>query len=414
MKPRRVVITGIGVVAPNGIGKEAFWEALVNGKSGIKKITLFDPRGLPSDVAGEVTDFDASLFLPRPYIKGRGRATHLGVAAAKMALEDSSVPPRPPIDLIVGMTFPAMDYVEDLVRQFEPSQGYRKDDLFRLYTSVSPNMVSMDIATICRTQGLRFTLSNACSSGALAIVEAFHRIREMKSEVCLVGGVDACLSYLSFAALIASGFHLVSDLPPEKQSRPYDKLRTVGVASEGAGFLVIEPLDSAKARNAPIYGEILGVAVSATTPGCEPSLLRSSLASSIKKSLENARVDPRGIDYICSHGPSLQLFDYVETLAFKDVFGKSAYSIPISSIKSMIGNPMAASGPLQVAAALLAGLHSLIPPTINLDFPDPLCDLDYVPHRSRVNKIATALVDSHGFDNVDASIVLRIGPDGET
>ncbi|MEM3434258.1 MAG: beta-ketoacyl-[acyl-carrier-protein] synthase family protein [Candidatus Methanomethyliaceae archaeon] len=409
MKPRRVVITGIGVIAPNGIGKEAFWDALVNGRSGIKKITLFEPKGLPSDVAGEVTEFDPAMFVPCRYVEQRGRATHLGVAAARMALEDSSVPPGTPIDMMVGMTFPAMDYVEELVKQFSTTGAYRKEDLFRLYTSVSPNMVAMDIAAVCGIEGLRFTISNACSSGALAIIEAFYRIRQGKSKICLAGGVDACLSYLSFAALIASGFHVVSDLPPEKQSRPYDRLRTVGVVSEGAGFMVIESLDHATARNASIYGEILGVAVSTSPPSCDPAVLRSGLAHCIKESLENAHVQLGAIDYICSHGPSLQVFDYIETLAFKDVFGSFAYCIPISSIKSMIGNPMAASGPLQVAAALLAAKHSLIPPTINLDFPDPLCDLDYVPHHPRANRIDIALVDSHGFDNVDASIVLGSG-----
>jgi len=406
MKPRRVVITGIGVVAPNGIGKDAFWDALVKGKSGIRRITLFDPEGLPSQVAGEVTEFDPVQFMPRQIVKERGRASHLAVAAARLALEDASIGRERRLDLFVGMTFPAMDYVNDLVASFHATKRFRGEDLFLLYNSVSPNTVAMDIAQVCELFGNRFTIANACSSGSIAVVEAFKNVRSARSEMCLAGGVDACLNYLAFAALIAAGFHVVSDLPPEKQSRPYDSLRTVGVASEGSCFLVMESFDNALARGARIYGEIVGVSISSSFPAADPSEIRERLASCIKSSIIQARLSPQDISYVCAHGPSLRTFDYLETLALKDALGPSAYRVPVSSIKSMIGNPMAASGPLQIATALIAGAEELIPPTINLEYPDPGCDLDYVPNVPRHNMVEYALVDSHGFDNVDVSIVL--------
>jgi 3-oxoacyl-(acyl-carrier-protein) synthase len=356
-----------------------------------------------------VSEFEAVEFMPSHVVRERGRASHLAVAAARLALEDAMIGRERRVDLFVGMTFPAMDYVNDLVAGFQASKKFRSEDLFLLYTSVSPNTVAMDIAEVCELSGHRFTIANACSSGALAVVEAFKNVRSSRSKICLAGGVDACLTYLAFAALIAAGFHVVSDLPPEKQSRPYDSLRSVGVASEGSCFLVIESFENAVARGAHIYGEILGASISSSSPVADASEIRQGLAGCIKRSMGQAGLSPQDISYVCAHGPSLRTFDYIETLALKDALGASAYRVPVSSIKSMIGNPMAASGPLQIAAALLAGAKDVIPPTINLEYPDPGCDLDYVPNVSRHNKVEYALVDSHGFDNVDVSIVLSTG-----
>lgn len=410
MRPRRVVITGMGVVAPNGIGKEAFWDALAKGRSGVRRITLFDTTGLPTDVAGQVPEFDPTMFMPERLVRERGRASHLGVAAAQLALSDAGLNPQQcsqdRIDLMVGMTFPAMDYVEQFVHQFAEDQRYLKQDLYLLYTSVSPNMVAMDIAATCGIRGDRRTIANACSSGTLAIAEGYERIRRGEFDICLAGGVDASLTYLGFAALIAGGFHLVSDLPPEKQSRPYDQFRTGPVSSEGAAILVLESLEHAVARGANPHAEILGAGVCSYPPNSHPDGIRQGLANAMESALKRAGLSPADVDYICAHGPSLLSVDYMETLAIKDVFGSGAYRVPVSSIKSTIGNPMSASGPLQVAAAILAMENSTIPPTINLENPDPLCDLDYVPGSPRRNRIEISLVDSHGFDNVDAAVVL--------
>ncbi len=409
MRPRRVVITGIGVVAPNGIGKDAFWDALVKGKSGIRKITLFDPEGLPTDIAGEVPSFDPCEFMPRSLAAQRGRASHLGVAAARLALLDAGLESAHGMGVYVGMTFPAMDYVNELVSRFSLRGSYVREELMLLYSSISPNIVSMDIANVCGTTGPRETVANACSSGSMAVRRAFEEIRFGRGEMHLAGGVDACLTYLGFAALIAGGFQVVSSLPPEEVSRPYDSNREGAVCSEGATILVLESLDHAVLRRARIYGEILAAEVYSYLPGSEPEAIRHGLAVSMSRCLAAAGLAPENVDYICAHGPSLPTVDVMETLAFKDTFGPVAYRIPISSIKSTLGNPMAASGPMQIAAALLSMRHSTIPPTANLHCPDPLCDLDYVPLKPRKGLINVAMVDSHGFDNVDATVLLSKG-----
>jgi 3-oxoacyl-[acyl-carrier-protein] synthase II len=414
VKPRRVVITGIGVVAPNGIGKDAFWEALYHGRSGVRHITLFDTTGLPTDIAGQVPDFDPTLFMPERLVKERGRASHLGVAAARLALLDAGIPepPKSELGIAVGMTFPAMDYFERHIRKLLRNGKYSEKDVQLLYTSASPNMVAMDISSVCGIKGPRVTIANACSSGTLAIMRAYEDIARGSYDCFIAGGVDACLTYLGYAGLIEGGFQVVAQGPPEAVSRPFDKFRMGGVASEGAAILVLEHLDHAVRRSATVYGELLGVGTNFGPSISTPESVSKGLARSMKLALRSARVAPCEVDYICAHGPSLPVVDHMETVAIKQVLGPSAYRTPISSIKSMIGNPMAASGPLQVAAALLCMQNSTICPTINLKHPDPVCDLDYVPEGPRKNSVKVAVVDSHGFDNIDVALVLSSAENG--
>lgn len=408
MKPRRVVITGIGVVAPNGIGKEAFWDALCHGRSGVRYITLFDTANLPTNIAGEVEGFDPYLFMPEHTVRERGRASHLGVAAARLALLDSGIsdPSRIPLGLAVGMTFPAMDYFERHLRKLLRNGAYSEKDVNLLYTSASPNMVAMDISSVCSTSGPRITIANACSSGSLALLRAFEEIRMGTVDLFLAGGVDAPLTYLGFAGLIEGGFQVVAEGPPEKISRPYDKYRRGAVCSEGSAFLLLEEQEHAFRRKARIYAEILSFGTNFGKPTSSPDAIRDGLRRCMNSAMSAARVAPCEVDYICAHGPSLPVVDHMETMAIKDVFGSHAFRVPVSSIKSMIGNPMAASGPLQAAAAALSIAHSTISPTINLDYPDPACDLDYVPDGPRKNKLEIVLVDSHGFDNIDVALLL--------
>lgn len=408
MKPRRVVITGIGVVAPNGVGKEAFWDSLYHGRSGVRYITLFDTTGLPTNIAGEVTDFEPTLFMPERFVRERGRASHLGVAAARLALLDAGLSEKPggEFGIAVGMTFPAMDYFERHIRKLLSNGKYSERDVQLLYTSASPNMVAMDISYVCGIHGPRLTIANACSSGALALVRAFEEIKSGALDLFLAGGIDASLTYLGFEGLIEGGFQVIAEGPPEKVSRPYDKYRTGAVCSEGAALLVLEEELHAIRRNANIYGEIKSIGTSFAPPNSSPDSIRKGLSFCMKSALFSANVSPCEVDYLCAHGPSLPVVDHMETLAIKDVFGPHAFRVPVTSIKSMIGNPMAASGPLQTAAALLSMTNSTIPPTINLEHPDPLCDLDYVPEGPRKNLLKIVLVDSHGFDNIDVAILL--------
>ncbi len=408
LKPRRVVITGIGVVAPNGIGKEAFWEALSQGKSGVREITLFDTKGLPTNIAGEVSGFDPTVFMPEQMVKQRGRASHLGVAAASLALQDAHVREslRKHLGIALGMTFPAMDYFERHIRKLLSNGAYSEKDVNLLYTSASPNMVTLDISVVCGLKGSRITIANACSSGMLALFKAYEEIRLGSSDLFLAGGVDGPLTYLGFAGLIEGGFQIVAEGPPQKVSKPYDKYRKGAVCSEGAAFLVLEEQAHAQRRGARIYAELAGFGASYGTQSSSPEAIRNGLRTAISSALSSSQIPPCEVDYICAHGPSLPVVDHMETLAIKDVFGSQAFRIPVSSIKSMIGNPMAASGPMQTAAALLSMANSTICPTINLEHPDPLCDLDYVPEGPRKNKLRIVLVDSHGFDNVDMALLL--------
>lgn len=411
MASRRVVITGIGVLAPNGVGKDAFWTALREGKSGVREITLFETTGLPTNVAGEVVDFEPRDFMPARLAKERGRTSHFAIAASRLAMEDAGLPPGhyapERVGLNVGMTFPAMDQVQyHIHRTFIAKGGELPREAYPMYTAVSPNMATLDITEVLGISGTRITLANACSSGALAIIHGYREIKAGKSEAYLAGGLDACLTYHMYAALIASGFQVVSSLPAEKISRPYDRKREGAICSEGAAFVVLEDLHCAERRGARPYAEILGSGESFERPSQREVAVRRGLARSMRLALDDAGLSPSDVDYVCSHGPSLIAVDEMETLAIKEVFGKAAYSIPVSSIKSMIGNPMAASGPMQVIAALMAMNHSVVPPTINLDFPDPVCDLDYVPNKARRNRVEISLVDSHGLDNMDVSIIL--------
>lgn len=402
------MITGIGVVAPNGVGKDAFWDALYHGRSGIRHITLFDTTGLPTDIAGEVAGFDPTLYMPEGLVRERGRASHLGVAAARLALVDAGImnPPQSECGIAIGMTFPAMDYFERHIRKLLKNGTYSEKDVYLLYTSASPNMVAMDISSVCGIRGPRLTIANACSSGALALASAFDEVRKGSVDLFLAGGIDASLTYLGFQGLIEGGFQVVAEGPPEKVSRPYDKYRKGAVCSEGAAVLLLEEEQHAIRRNAYIYAELKSVGTCFGTPTSSPEAIRKGLSSCMRSALFSAQVSPCEVDYICAHGPSLHMVDHMETLAVKDVFGSHAFRVPVSSIKSMIGNPMAASGPLQTAAALLSMANSAISPTINLEHPDPLCDLDYVADGPRKNQLNIVLVDSHGFDNIDVAILL--------
>ncbi len=411
---RRVVITGIGVISPNGIGKADFWTALKEGRSGVKEISLFDTKELPTNVAGEVSNFDAKDFVPKNMLHTRGRSSHFALATTLLALEDAGIPlasfGKRRSAVLLGTTFPAMDQFQDQIRALSSRGHYLSRDPFHLYTAASPNIMSMDIAEVFGFHGTRMTIANACSSGATAMKHAFRSIQRGSHDVALAGGVDACLDYFTYAGFIAAGFQVVSSFPPTKVSRPYDQYRAGAVCSEGAALVVIEELDFALTRGATIYGEILGAGESFQIPNHGEFAIRAGLAESMRLALEDAALATTEVDYICSHGPSLVKVDEMETLAIKDVFGSRAYAVPISSIKSMIGNPMAASAPMQVVACLLALNHSVVPPTVNLDFPDPKCDLDYVPNLARRNSVQNCLVDSHGMDNIDLSVVLTRRP----
>ena len=402
------MITGVGVVAPNAIGRSAFWDALKEGRSGIKKITLFDTSSLASHYGGQVPEFDPSEFLPKKRAPELGRSAVLSLYASLLALDDSGFDHGPARGsqrkgVAVGIVFPATDLFFHLLQK---PKGYA-EDWHSTYSGVSSNVSVMEIIEATGFGDSAITINTACTSGLNAIGHAFREIQKGAADIYLAGGTDATLNAMIFAGLISSGLQTTDSLPPEKLSRPFDKRRSTGIVSEGACILVVEDAEQALKRGAPIYAEIRGYgSVGKTFAPDYAQAVRKGMATAMQLALNEAEALPEDVDFISAHAPSHRLLDAAETLAIKDVFGRHAYTIPVSSIKSMVGNPMASSGPMQIAGSLLAINQSIISPTVNLDNPDDDCDLDYVPNLYRLNKVDRSLINSHGVDGSDASILI--------
>jgi 3-oxoacyl-[acyl-carrier-protein] synthase II len=426
---RRVVISGIGVVAPNGVGKDAFWSGCVEGHSGIGPIRSFDSSNHPIQIAGEVHNFDPEPFLPakfRKSVKVMGRAARFGVGAAGLAMRDSGLnqdvldPEK--LGVVVGTGVIPMDLGElapMLARAcqadgvFDPSRlanpANPDASLFPFWLlKYLPNMVAAHISMAFNCQGPNNTVVTACVAGTQAVGEAYRLVSRGDADVMLAGGADSRIDPLMLLAYTALGtLSKQSDLAPEERSRPFDRLRDGFVISEGAAVLVLEEYERAKARNAPIYAEVLGWgssfdAYSVTKPDPEGR----GGARAIQSALAEARVDHRDIGYINAHGTSTKLNDAMETAAVKRVFGETAKRVQLSSIKSMIGHSIGASGAIE-AAALAMSLHTQVyPPTINLTNPDPACDLDYIPNTAREGKVRYGLSTSFGFGGQNGALVM--------
>jgi len=407
MKPRRVVITGIGVVAPNGIGKDAFWDALVKGRSGISRITSFDASDLPTQIAGEVRDFDPSNFIPGERWKTMSRQNQLAVAAATLAVEDAKFWDTIGLQrgsCFIGTSNPSYDLIEGEFFKFTGPQGLSCAYPWAL-KAIDPFSSCSAISLLTGLSEGSTTFSTSCTAGLNSIGHAFWQIRNGKLDIALAGSVDAAIFPITFLFFCAANIMSKRNDSPEAASRPFDRDRDGGVLSEGAAILVLEEADLAMRRGARIYAEILGYGE--TAKSVEPSNLKEALVCSMRSALRDASVSPGEIDYVCAHAPSDPVTDAVETAAIKEVMGRHAYMCAVSSIKSMIGNPQSAAGPLQAAASALALSTGTIPPTINLDAPDPQCDLDYVPWHARRSNAQFAIVNSHGINGTDASLVLK-------
>lgn len=426
---RRVVVTGLGVVAPNGVGKDEFWDACVNGRSGVRQIESFDASTFPIKIAGEVRDFDPGPFIPdsmRKSLKVMGRAARFGVGAAGLALQDSGIsmenenPER--VGVVVGTGIVPVDVPElmpllsrivtedgtfDLAR-LDPNNS---TPLFPLWLlRLLPNMIGAHISMMFNAQGPNSTVTTACVAGTQAVGEGFRLVARGDADVVIAGGSDSRLDPLLLMAYTALGtLSRRTDLPPEQVSRPFDRMRDGFVLGEGAGMLVLEDLDRARRRGAKVYAEVLGFGSSFDAYSViKPDPEGKGAARAIRNALEEARVDPSEIGYINAHGTSTRLNDSMETAAVKKVFGEAhARTIPISSIKSMIGHSIAASGAIEAVALAMSLSDSVVPPTINLTHPDPNCDLDCVPLTARDHHHRLALSTSFGFGGQNGALVMR-------
>jgi len=408
--PRRVVITGLGVVAPNGIGKDTFWQNLIAGKSAIDYITAFDPSPYPCHVAGEVRDFDPKAFMHPRRTKHRGRFSQFAVAAAKLALADAKLDlaaehPRRVVACL-GNSMNGAGDVYETARVAYDKNGMRGIPImsgieFAAHAPVSHVSAELGI----RGQGM--TIASACATGLDAIKWGSDKIQKGEADIVFAGSTEAPISEFCFATLCALGALSKFDDPPLKASRPYDRRRDGLVLGEGAAICVLEELDHARDRGAHIYAEVLGYGAGNEGGfGTKINAAELALAEAIISCLASASLNQNEVDYINAHGNSLPDYDLIETRAFRAAFGNAAYSIPTSSIKSMIGHAMGAASAFQAAASCLTLEHSIIPPTINYDSPDPECDLDYVPNEARTSRVRTVLINAHAMGGTHSVLVL--------
>ena len=417
---RRVAVTGIGVVAPGGIGVPAFWDLLSNGRTATRGITLFDPEGLRSRIAAEC-DFDPLAHgLDTDVVERADRYIQFALVAAQEAVTDSGVdfaaedPWRVAVSLgsaVGGTTRLEHDYV--LVSE----RGQRWDVDHRaaepqLHRAFSPSTLAADVAERFGAQGPVQTVSTGCTSGLDAVGYAFHTIEEGRADLCIAGASDSPISPITMACFDAIKATSPNNDDPEHASRPFDAHRDGFVMGEGAAVLVLEELEHARARGAHVYCEIGGYATygnayhmtGLTCEGLE-------MARGIDDTLDHARVDPTEIDYVNAHGSGTRQNDRHETAAVKKSLGAHAYDTPMSSIKSMVGHSLGAIGAIEVVACVLALARQVVPPTANYETPDPECDLDYVPRTARPRRLDNVLSVGSGFGGFQSAVLLT-GPSG--
>ncbi|MGI5378289.1 beta-ketoacyl-[acyl-carrier-protein] synthase family protein [Streptomyces sp. CA-251387] len=417
---RRVAVTGIGVVAPGGIGVPAFWDLLSSGRTATRGITLFDPDGLRSRIAAEC-DFDPLAHGLGPELVERAdRYIQFALVAATEAVTDSGVdfaaenPWRVAVSLgsaVGGTTRLEHDYVlvSDRGKRWDVDHRAAEPELHRAF---SPSTLAADVAQRFGAQGPVQTVSTGCTSGLDAVGYAFHTIEEGRADICIAGASDSPISPITMACFDAIKATSPNNDDPEHASRPFDAHRDGFVMGEGAAVLVLEELEHARARGAHVYCEIGGYATfgnayhmtGLTSEGLE-------MARAIDTALDHARVNPTDIDYVNAHGSGTRQNDRHETAAVKKSLGAHAYDTPMSSIKSMVGHSLGAIGAIEVVACVLALARQVVPPTANYETPDPECDLDYVPRTARSRRLDHVLSVGSGFGGFQSAVLLT-GPAG--
>jgi len=407
---RRVVITGLGVVSAIGIGKEAYWDSLRTGKSGIKKITSFDASTYPCQIAGEISDFDPVDFMPSQLARRIDRFAQMGLAAAKLAVEDAGLKiderNQREVGVILGTSVGTLCYAEQQIALFY-EKGVRRINPF-FATSVIPSSATTQIMLNLNIKGPSKTITTACASSTWGIGEAFHNIRSGESDVVLAGGSEAPITPLVLSTLSSIQLLSVDNGCPEGSFRPFSKDAAGFVLGEGAGILVLEDLEHARRRDAKIYAEVAGFGSSSDAYHVmvfEPSLEQP--VSAIRLALEEAHVRPEEVGYINPHGIAVLENDRGETAIFKKAFGESVYKIPMSATKPLTGHTLGAGGALELIACCLMMQHGYLHPTINYREPDPMCDLNYLPNEGCWRTVDTMLSVSFGFGGYNAACVIR-------
>ena len=407
---RRVVITGMGAITPLGMTIDEYWGNLVAGKSGIAPGVLCDYSEYPCQIAGEVTEFDAGDFMDRKESRRIARFSQMAVAAAGLAIENGGLdlsrenPER--LGVVMGNGNGGFPVTEENARIMMQRGGMRVSPFF--IPMILPNMAAANVSRLYGLKGYTSTVITACAAGNQAIGEATEAVRRGAADVILGGGCEAGICQLALG-----GFNVIKALTrsndePEKASRPFDAKRDGFVPAEAAAVFVIESLEHAIDRGANVLAEVAGYGVSSDAfHAVQPDEDGAGAARAMRWALENAGVGIDEVDYINAHGTSTPKNDYVETLAIKSLFGERAYSVPISSTKSMIGHALGGAGAVEAVACIQSIAHNEIHPTINYEFADPDCDLDYVPNVSRKTRVDTVLSNSFGFGGQNACLVFK-------
>lgn len=407
---RRVVVTGLGPIAPNGIGKDAYWKALSAGRSGIAHITNFDATDYPSQIAGEVTDFDPAAYLEPKEARRLDRFCQFGIAAAQLALEDAGLVVEESnasrTGVIVGSGIGGLKTLEEQ-HSVLLEKGPRRVNPFLVPMMIS-DMAAGNISIRFGAKGPNYGAISACATSTTTIGEAFETVKRGAADICIAGGTEAPVTPLGVAGFCAARALSQRNKDPEGASRPFDIDRDGFVIGEGAGIVILEALESAMERGANVYCELAGYGASGDAYHItEPDPGGSGAVAAMSAALAEGGLSPTDVDYVNAHGTSTKVGDIAETNAMKKLFGPHAHELAISSTKSMTGHLLAAAGAIELIAAVLALQSGIVPPTINLDSPDPECDLDYVPHKARKREVNVALSNSFGFGGHNATLVIR-------
>jgi len=406
---KRVVVTGLGAITPVGNTVDEFWKAILEGTSGVGKITRFDVSAYSTKIAGEVKDFDPLIYVDKREVRRMDLSELYAVGASEQAIQDSGLDlesvDHDRCGVVIGSGIGGISTFErqhGLLENFGPKK-------------VSPFFIPMMIIDMCAGlvsirygfRGPNYATVSACASSSHAIADAYHIIQREEADVMITGGAEATITPTSLAGFCQARALSTRNDDPQRASRPFDKDRDGFVMGEGAGILILESYEHAQARNAKIYGEIRGVGMSADAYHMTaPDPKGYGAQKSMELALQWAGINANDIDYINTHGTSTGLGDVSETKAIKIVFGDHAYKIPINSTKSMTGHTLGSAGAVELVAILKSIEEQIVHPTVNLDNPDPECDLDYVPHKKRKHKINYALSNSFGFGGHKVSIVV--------
>lgn len=410
MEKRRVVITGMGLITSIGEDLDTFWQNLVAGKSGIKRIQRFNAEAFDSKIGGECLEFDPAKYIDRKDIKKLDRFSQFAISAAKMAAEQAKlttpIPEGYKAGVIIGSGIGGLQELEEQhLRLLE--KGPSKVSAFTI-PKLMLNAASGNISIMFGIRGISSAVATACASATSAMGEALRLIQRGELDLVFTGGSEAALTTIGIASFCAMKALSTRNDEPEKASRPFDKERDGFVMGEGAGILIFEELEHAQARGANILAEVIGFGYSSDCYHiAAPELDGIGAANAMKMALEDAGILPEKIDYINAHGTSTPLGDISETKAIKRVFGEHAYKLSISSTKSMIGHLLGASGAVELIATVLSIQNQMVHPTINQEVPDPECDLDYVPNKPKPLKIDYAISNSFGFGGHNTCIVVK-------